>query len=177
MRRSHYVAREHRQRHHPRHASCDGAALGQASHTDFLIFAREVQEPGRRCLPQCRFGRHRPRGLFGKPCRWLRNVARQKHQEIRNFTTAVFDLVNLPGGYRSGPPTKEHAMYYYRPWKTILVRTVTDGGTSFYFSGDHRKPSRRSGRRRRQSGRNGKKDAPLPLAASMLRSPKRFRRR
>ena len=29
-------------------------------------------------------------------------------------------------------------MYYYRPWKTILVRTVTDGGQSYYFRGDHR---------------------------------------
>jgi hypothetical protein len=28
--------------------------------------------------------------------------------------------------------------YYYRPWKTILVRTVADGGESFYFCGDHR---------------------------------------
>jgi hypothetical protein len=28
-------------------------------------------------------------------------------------------------------------MYYYRPWKTILVRTVADGGKSFYFPGDH----------------------------------------
>jgi hypothetical protein len=29
-------------------------------------------------------------------------------------------------------------MYYYRPWKTILVRTVADGGHSFFFRGDHR---------------------------------------
>ena len=27
--------------------------------------------------------------------------------------------------------------YYYRPWKTILVRTVADGGESFYVQGDH----------------------------------------
>jgi hypothetical protein len=30
-------------------------------------------------------------------------------------------------------------MYYFRPWKTILVRTVADGGRSFYFAGDHRR--------------------------------------
>ena len=33
---------------------------------------------------------------------------------------------------------KSNPQYYYRPWKTILVRTVADGGESFYFCGDHR---------------------------------------
>ena len=28
--------------------------------------------------------------------------------------------------------------YYFRPQKTILVRTVADGGESFYFCGPHR---------------------------------------
>ncbi len=49
----------------------------------------------------------------------------------------MFDLVELPGDYRKGPPSKDHPQYYYRPWKTILVRTVADGGRSFYFQGDH----------------------------------------
>ena len=39
---------------------------------------------------------------------------------------------------RQGPPAKDHPLYYYRPWKTILVRTVADGGESFYVCGDHR---------------------------------------
>jgi hypothetical protein len=51
----------------------------------------------------------------------------------------VFDLVELPDGYRHGPPGKDHPQYYYRPWKTILVRTVADGGRSYYFCGDHQK--------------------------------------
>ena len=33
---------------------------------------------------------------------------------------------------------KTDARYYYRPFKTILVRTVQDGGESFYVTGDHR---------------------------------------
>ncbi len=49
----------------------------------------------------------------------------------------MFDLAELPDDYRAGPPSKAHAMYYYRPWKTILVRTVADGGMSYYFQGDH----------------------------------------
>jgi hypothetical protein len=32
----------------------------------------------------------------------------------------------------------DHPLYYYRPWKTLLVRTVADGGQSFYIRGDHR---------------------------------------
>jgi hypothetical protein len=66
-----------------------------------------------------------------------RNVARQENQTLTNFTTAVFDLVELPDNLHAGPPGKAHAMYYYRPWKTILVRTVADGGQSYYFRGDH----------------------------------------
>ncbi len=66
-----------------------------------------------------------------------RNVALQQGREIRHFTTAVFDLIDLPSDYRRQPP-KTNPYYYYRPWKTILVRTVADGGESFYIKGDHR---------------------------------------
>jgi hypothetical protein len=34
--------------------------------------------------------------------------------------------------------TKHDSLYYYRPWKTLLVRAVADGGRSYYFRGDHR---------------------------------------
>jgi hypothetical protein len=44
--------------------------------------------------------------------------------------------VELPANFRQGPPSKDHPQYYYRPWKTILVRTVADGGRSYFFSGD-----------------------------------------
>ncbi|MFH1268963.1 MAG: hypothetical protein ABIK89_24825, partial [Planctomycetota bacterium] len=66
-----------------------------------------------------------------------RNVALPRGAQIRDFTTAVFDLVPLPSDWAAGPPSKAHPLYSYRPWKTILVRTVADGGTSFYFRGDH----------------------------------------
>ena len=33
---------------------------------------------------------------------------------------------------------KSDPRYYYRPWKTILVRTVADGGQSFYVQGERR---------------------------------------
>ncbi len=56
----------------------------------------------------------------------------------RHFTTAVFDLIPLPANWRDGTPSKDDPFYYYRPWKTILTRTVADAGQSFYFQGDHR---------------------------------------
>ncbi|MBI3469384.1 MAG: hypothetical protein HY000_40800 [Planctomycetes bacterium] len=77
--------------------------------------------------------------VYLKALSMARNVARSQGREIRRFTTAVFDLVELPANYRHGPPSKDHPQYYYRPWKTILVRTVADGGRSYYFSGDHRR--------------------------------------
>jgi hypothetical protein len=66
-----------------------------------------------------------------------RNVAHQEGLQIRRFTTAAFDLIPLEGDLHHEAP-KNDPRYYYRPWKTILVRTVADGGESFYVQGDHR---------------------------------------
>ena len=66
-----------------------------------------------------------------------RNVAHQENREIRHFTTAVFDLIPIQGDIHHELP-KTDPGYYFRPHKTILVRTVADGGESFYFCGNHR---------------------------------------
>lgn len=118
------------------HANCDGASLGAASYTDFLIFSRAVQDLEGGAFLNVGSAVTGPE-VYLKALSMARNVARQHGQEICHFTTAVFDLVELPAGYRQGPPSKSHPQYYYRPWKTILVRTVADGGQSYYFSGDH----------------------------------------
>lgn len=119
------------------HANCHGAALGAASYTDFLIFARAVQDLEGGVFLNIGSAVAGPE-VYLKALSMARNVARQRGEQIRRFTTAVFDLVELPENYRQGPPSKDHPQYYYRPWKTILVRTVADGGHSYYFSGDHR---------------------------------------
>lgn len=119
------------------HANCDGAALGAASYTDFLIFAHSVQQLEGGVFLNIGTAVAGPE-VYLKALSMARNVARQRGEEIRRFTTAVFDLVDLPGDFRQGTPAKEHPQYYYRPWKTILVRTVADGGRSYYFAGDHR---------------------------------------
>ena len=75
--------------------------------------------------------------VYLKALSMARNVAHQDGQSIRCFTTAVFDLIPLEGDTSKETP-KSDPRYYYRPWKTILARTVADGGESFYIQGDHR---------------------------------------
>jgi len=120
------------------HPNCDGAALGKASYTDFLIFARAVEGLEGGVLLNVGTSTIGPE-VYLKALAMARNVARQRGKAIRHFTTAVFDLVALPENWAEGTAPKDHPLYYYRPWKTILVRTVADGGTSFYFRDDHRR--------------------------------------
>ena len=118
------------------HPNCDGAALGQTSYQDFLIFAEAVTRLEGGVLLNIGSAVMGPE-VYLKALSMARNVARQEGREIRHFTTAVFDLVPLEGDTRR-EATKTDPRYYYRPWKTILVRTVADGGESFYVQGDHR---------------------------------------
>ncbi len=118
------------------HPNCDGAALGQTSYTDFLIFAEMVR--GLEGGVFLNFGSAvMGPEVYLKALSMARNVARQEGQEIRRFVTANFDLHDLGGDPHLQAP-KSHPMYYYRPWKTILVRTVADGGASYYVQADHR---------------------------------------
>jgi hypothetical protein len=117
------------------HANCDGAALGATSYTDFLIFTTSVAKLEGGVFLNVGSAVTGPE-VYLKALSMARNVATQRGERISDFTTAVFDLVELPANYRQGPPAKRHPQYYYRPWKTILVRTVADGGRSYYFSGD-----------------------------------------
>jgi len=119
------------------HPNFDAAAWATASDTDFLVFARNVQRLEGGVFLNIGTAVTGPE-VFLKALSMARNLARQQGREIRDFTTAVFDLVELGADWRSGPPDKEHPLYYYRPWKTLLDRTVADGGASFYFRGDHR---------------------------------------
>ena len=75
--------------------------------------------------------------VYLKALSMARNVAHQQGSVIKNFTTAVFDLVPIQGDIHRELP-KTDPGYYFRPHKTILVRTVADGGESFYLCGDHR---------------------------------------
>ncbi len=118
------------------HPNCDGAALGAASYTDFLVFTRAVEELEGGvllCFGSAVMGPE----VYLKALAMVRNVAHQEGRTIARFTTAVFDLLDMPEDYHTEAP-RDDPRYYYRPFKTILVRTVRDGGESFYVQGDHR---------------------------------------
>ncbi|MCI0741414.1 MAG: hypothetical protein L0Y72_20470 [Gemmataceae bacterium] len=118
------------------HPNCDGAALGQTSYQDFLIFAQSVTRLEGGVLLSLGSAVMGPE-VYLKALSMARNVAHQEGKVIRHFSTGVFDLIPLEGDHRQQAP-KTDPRYYYRPWKTILMRTVADGGESFYVQGDHR---------------------------------------
>ncbi|MDZ4801659.1 MAG: hypothetical protein SGI92_26180 [Bryobacteraceae bacterium] len=118
------------------HPNCSGAALGAASYTDFLIFASTVERLEGGVLLSFGSAIMGPE-VYLKALAMSRNVAHQEGREIRHFTTAVFDMVPISGDIHRELP-KSDPGYYFRPHKTMLVRTVADGGESFYFCGDHR---------------------------------------
>lgn len=118
------------------HPNCDGAALGQASYTDFLIFADTVERLEGGILLSFGSAIMAPE-VYLKALAMARNIAHQQGRLIRDFTTAVFDMVPIQGDIHKELP-KTDPGYYFRPHKTMLVRTVADGGRSFYFCGDHR---------------------------------------
>ena len=118
------------------HPNCDGGALGAASYRDFLIFARSVENLEGGIMLNFGSAIMSPE-VYLKALSMARNVAHQQGRAINHFTTAVFDLVPIQGDIHHELP-KTDPGYYFRPHKTILVRTVADGGESFYFCGDHR---------------------------------------
>ena len=61
----------------------------------------------------------------------LNLIVTTNRRAIRRFTTAVFDLVPIDAASAHQEAPKSDPAYYFRPWKTILVRTVADGGESY----------------------------------------------
>ena len=119
------------------HPNCDGAATGALSYNDFLKFTEIVGNLEDGVVMNFGSAVMAPE-VFLKALSMARNVVHQNGREIRHFTTLVGDLYDLPEDYRSETPIDEPG-YYFRPWKTMLVRTVADGGQSFYVPGRHEK--------------------------------------
>ncbi len=118
------------------HPNCDGAALGAASYTDFLVYAQMVTRLEGGVMIAAGTAVMGPE-VYLKALSMARNVAYQEGRSLNHFTTAVFDLQPLGDDLHREVP-KTDARYYFRPYKTILVRTVQDGGTSYYIQAEHR---------------------------------------
>ena len=116
------------------HPNCDGAAWGQASYADFLTFAALVERLDGGVVMNFGSAVMAPE-VFLKALAMARNAAAREERTIANFTSLVTDLRDLPAGAdtaldKTGPE------YYFRPLKTMLVRTVA-GGASHYVKGPH----------------------------------------
>lgn len=122
------------------HPNFDGAAWGQASHNDFLVFAEAVRglnDGG--VFISIGSAVHGPE-VFLKALSMARNVG-----DCAGFTTVVFDIKDIPGPNDRSQhclelqttldPGDRHPLYYFRPWKTLLVRAIADRGTSCYVQG------------------------------------------
>lgn len=118
------------------HPNCDGAAYGAASYRDFLIFTHALERLEGGVVLSFGSAIMAPE-VYLKALAMVRNVAHQHRRTVNHFTTAVFDIRPI-----AGDPKKQldpvDSGYYFRPHKTMLIRTVADGGESFYFQGEHR---------------------------------------
>lgn len=117
------------------HPDCDGGAYGETSYRDFLRFTDVLEKVENGVVMNFGSAVMAPE-VYLKALSMVRNVARQEGRSISSLTTLVCDLVKLPEDFRTGPKRDDPA-YYFRPWKTMLVRTVADGGQSHYVCAPH----------------------------------------
>tara|TARA_B100000315_G_scaffold138943_1_gene127971 strand:+ start:4461 stop:5405 length:945 start_codon:yes stop_codon:yes gene_type:complete len=117
------------------HSNFDGAAAGSLSYMDFLQFTKIVSNLEGGVIMNFGSSVMAPE-VFLKALSMARNVAHQQGKFIKHFTTLVCDLHELPDDFNKEPP-KDSPAYYFRPWKTMLIRTVNDGGKSYYIKGKH----------------------------------------
>ncbi len=120
------------------HPNCSGSAIGKTSYTDFLILAHSINNLENGVFLNFGSAVTGPE-IFLKCLAMARNKAHQEDRKIEDFTTAVFDLLNLEQEDTERPPAKSNTNYYFRPWKNILARPTAEGGESFYIRGKHRK--------------------------------------
>ncbi len=117
--------------------NANGAAIGEATYRDFLIYCNTIETLENGVFLNFGSAVIGPE-VYLKALSMCRNVAKQEGRTISHFTTAVFDLLPLEGQNIEDEPEKSDPRYYFRPWKTIMARTVADGGESFYVQGKHR---------------------------------------
>ncbi len=117
------------------HPNYDGAAFGAASYTDFLIYTKVLERLEGGVVMNFGSAVMAPE-VYLKALAMVRNVAHQEGRRIQHFTTLVCDLLPLPEDTRR-EAARDDPAYYFRPWKTMLARTVAGGGESFYVRAPH----------------------------------------
>ncbi len=117
------------------HPNCDGAAWGASSYCDFLRYAKVVESLEGGVVATFGCAVMAPE-VFLKSLSMARNVAHAEGRRIANFDSLVCDLLPLPADVSQEPSIDDPA-YFFRPWKTLLVRAVADGGRGHYVRGHH----------------------------------------
>lgn len=118
--------------------NADGAAMGKCSLEDFLIYTDSITRLEGGVFLDFGSAVAGPE-VYLKALAMARNVAHQRGERIVHFHTAVFDVQHIEDADNyAATPSKSDPRYYFRPWKTILARTVADGGKSFYIHGHHK---------------------------------------
>ena len=117
------------------HPNCDGAAYGATSYTDFLRLTKVLESIEGGVIMNFGSAVMAPE-VYLKALAMVRNVAHQEGRKIDQITTLVCDIKKLPKNYHQ-EASHNNPDYYFRPWKTMLVRTVADGGESYYVQGRH----------------------------------------
>lgn len=117
--------------------NCSGKALGATSYADFLVYTESITKLENGVFLDFGSAVAGPE-VYLKALAMARNIAKQHNKRIVDFHTAVFDImpINESDGYDVTPP-KSDPRYYFRPWKTILARSVADGGHSHYINCTH----------------------------------------
>lgn len=119
------------------HPNFDGAAAGALSYNDFLHFAECVENLNNGVIMNFGSAVMAPE-VFLKALSMARNIAYQENRAIDNFTSLVCDLYPLHGAHGS-ELCRDDPAYYFRPLKTMLVRSIQgDNGESFYVRGNHK---------------------------------------
>lgn len=117
------------------HPNCDGAAWGATTYRDFLRYAAVMQNMGGGVVMNFGSAVMGPE-VFLKALSMARNLASQEGRSITGFTTLVCDLLPLEGDLGQEAP-RTSPQYYFRPWKTMLVRTIGEEGESHYVQARH----------------------------------------
>lgn len=118
------------------HPNFDPAAFGTASYADFLRFVSAMENLEHGVCMSFGSAVMAPE-VYLKALAMARNAIYGEPRSIADFATLVCDLRDLPVGEVGPEPDKTDPRYYFRPWKTMLSRTVADGGKGWYFKGLH----------------------------------------
>lgn len=116
-----------------------GDSYGSASYVDFLIFAEHMRVMQERGGVFVNIGSAvQGPEIYLKAVSMARNVLHHEGKPPASVTTGVMDMYNLPVNWAAGEPTEDRPEYYFRPWKTILLRSLGGGARSYYIQGNYR---------------------------------------